>query len=639
LNGTCAVIVTYQPDNVRLAHVLSLLRGSVEAVVIVDNASAHLDEVRLREAHPSLIMKRMDSNKGIATAQNEGVALARETKCRYVLFLDQDSLPQQGMVSGLRATFERLEASGEKVACVGPRIRLPASATLSTFGRLGWLGLRRVSCREERDAAVECDFLLSSGSLVPFDVLDKVGGMEDALFIDQVDTEWCLRARSMGYRAFGACGAVLEHRLGEAYSRIWFGRWRHLPRHKAFRYYYIFRNSLILFGRNYMPAKWIFFQLQWMGALFLRYGVLGRDGELRMMLKGSMHAMRRITGKLEEAVTTPENIAQPEVTSLRTVPRPTCGLCGAVGEPLYSDLRDRLFSAPGTWHLRRCANADCGLIWLDPQAVETDVGLLYRSYYTHSAPGSQGGVVRRALRDVYRWTWAALLRPTRIIRERKRFERLFVDDLPPGDLLEVGCGAGTRLRIFAALGWRVTGQDVDAAALAEAQRTSGAEIHVGPLDDLARQGRRFDAIVMNHVIEHVVDPVRFLRTCLQMVRPGGTLICVTPNASSWGHRAFGVDWMALDPPRHLTLFTLSSLQTAAKLAGHPDPQVYTSCANAQAFAVGSFEIASTGRYAMGRRPAWRSELLSVLAQFRALKAFRGNPESGDELILRCRVKA
>jgi len=76
---------------------------------------------------------------------------------------------------------------------------------------------------------MECDFLLSSGSLVPLDVIDKVGGMEEELFIDQVDTEWCLRARSMGYRVFGAFGAILEHRLGEAHARAWFDRWPHLP--------------------------------------------------------------------------------------------------------------------------------------------------------------------------------------------------------------------------------------------------------------------------------------------------------------------------------------------------------------------------------------------------------------------------
>ena len=145
---------------------------------------------------------------------------------------------------------------------------------------------------------------------------------------------------------------------------------------------------------------------------------------------------------------------------------------------------------------------------------------------------------------------------------------------------------------------------------------------------------------MNHVIEHVVDPVRFLRTCLQMLRPGGTLICVTPNAEQLGAPAplASAGWRSTLRAIS-TLFTLSSLQTAAKLAGHPDPQVYTSCANAQAFAVGSFEIASTGRYAMGRRSAWRSELLLCWHNFARLRRFAGNPESGDELILRCYVKA
>jgi 2-polyprenyl-3-methyl-5-hydroxy-6-metoxy-1,4-benzoquinol methylase len=330
--------------------------------------------------------------------------------------------------------------------------------------------------------------------------------------------------------------------------------------------------------------------------------------------------------------------AQP--AHMKLVPRPNCKLCGSTGELLYKDLRDRQFSAPGTWQLRQCSNANCGLIWLDPEATEEDIALLYRSYYTHGVSDPHEGVLRyasRPLRYAFRLGWAAILGATPVVKERKRFERLFVDELVPGDLLEVGCGAGNRLPLFSALGWRVTGQDVDAEAAAEARRRSGVEIHVGPVEDLAARGRRFDAIVMNHVIEHVLHPVEFLRTCLAMIRPGGTLICVTPNASSWGHRAFGVSWMALEPPRHVTIFTPSTLRTAAKMAGHLYPKVSTSCANAQAFALGSFEIASKGRYDVRRRPAWRSRILSVLAQFQALNEFRRNPYSGDELILRCHV--
>ena len=639
-DGVFAIIVTYHPDLQRLRSLLTALRDEVAGLIIVDNGSANIDEKALLHMYPALVIRKLGTNKGIAAAQNEGISIARQMTGKYVLFLDQDSLPQDGMVSGLRQTLNRLQANGQKVACVGPRVRLPGSSTLSVFFRLGWLGVRREPC-SHRTAAVECDFLLSSGSLVPLEVIESIGGMEEGLFIDQVDTEWCLRARAKGYGVFGACGAILEHRLGEAFSRIWFGRWRHFPRHKPFRYYYIFRNSLLLFTRKYIPRKWILFQLQWLAVLFLRYGIFSgnRSGELGMMLKGAVHGMRRITGKLEAAVTAGEvgMVAQSQAIPLRSLSRPSCKLCGSAGELLYTDLRDRLFSAPGTWQFRRCRNASCGLIWLDPEASQQDLGLLYRSYYTHGASDREEAMLRSGLRYAVRSGWAVMLSATRIMKERKRFETLFVDDLPPGELLEVGCGAGNRLPLFAALGWRVTGQDVDAEAAAQAQRTSGVEIHVGPVEELAGRGRRFDAIVMNHVIEHVLDPVELLRTCLAMLRPGATLICVTPNADSWGHRAFGISWMGLDPPRHLTLFTPSNLQIAAKMAGHPDPQVSTSCVNAQAFAVGSLEIASKGRYDMDGRPARRSGFLSMLAQFRALNAFRRNPDSGDELILRCRV--
>jgi SAM-dependent methyltransferase len=322
-----------------------------------------------------------------------------------------------------------------------------------------------------------------------------------------------------------------------------------------------------------------------------------------------------------------------QATPVRTVSRPSCKFCGSAGEVLYQDLRDRLFSAPGAWQLRRCRNPDCGLIWLDPQASEEDIGLLYVGYYTHGASDPEDGELRHA----FRLGWAAILSATPIIRERRRFETLFVDNLPRGELLEVGCGAGGRLPVFAALGWRVTGQDVDADAAAAARRASGVEVHVGPVEELAARARRFDAIVMNHVIEHVLHPVELLRTCLGMLRPGGTLICVTPNAASWGHRRFGIHWMGLDPPRHVTMFAPSTLRTAARMAGHSHPEVSTSCANAQPFALGSFEIASTGRYDMRRRAAWRSEIRSVVAQLRAWHEFRRNPSSGDELILRCRV--
>lgn len=296
---TCAVIVTFQPRTEALSVTLSALASQVDGIVIVDNGSTQLDEAPLRAVYRSLEVKTLGINKGIGAAQNEGTAHARELGYENVLLLDQDSVPQKGMVECLRTVLERLRAEGHKVGCVGPRVRLPESDVLSRFAKIGWLTLRHGSCRDP-SSAVECDMLISSGSLIPLDVIEAVGGMEEDLFIDQVDTEWCLRARSKGYRIFGACGAVLEHRLGESAARFWIGRWRRLPRHKAFRYYYIFRNTILLSRRNYSSLKWILFNARWLAALFLLYGVFTRHrtGELGMMMKGMLHGIRGVTGKL-----------------------------------------------------------------------------------------------------------------------------------------------------------------------------------------------------------------------------------------------------------------------------------------------------------------------------------------------------
>lgn len=317
---------------------------------------------------------------------------------------------------------------------------------------------------------------------------------------------------------------------------------------------------------------------------------------------------------------------------MKVVARSHCKVCGGAGKVRYAGLQDRLFSAPGTWNLMECPAADCGLLWLDPEPAEDDIGLLYGTYYTHGALASPESHVRHA----FRMLSAGLLKATSVIRERKKLQHSYVDELAPGQLLEVGCGAGGRLAIFARMGWHVTGQDVDSAA-AEAARQSGVEIHVGPVSELRDRGRRFDAIVINHVLEHVARPIDLLHTCLQLLRPGGELICVTPNAWSWGHAAFGVNWMSLDPPRHLSLFTSAALRRAAQAAGISSAELFTSCANAQAFAAGSLEIERSGRYDMNGTLSWRAEILSVLAQLRALREFRENPQSGDELILRCQA--
>jgi hypothetical protein len=81
----------------------------------------------------------------------------------------------------------------------------------------------------------------------------------------------------------------------------------------------------------------------------------------------------------------PRNSVQPEADAsvMLTRPNPDCAVCGRRGELLYDGLTDRLFGASGKWSLKRCPGMNCGLIWLDPIPLESEINRAYQTYYTH----------------------------------------------------------------------------------------------------------------------------------------------------------------------------------------------------------------------------------------------------------------
>ena len=76
-----------------------------------------------------------------------------------------------------------------------------------------------------------------------------------------------------------------------------------------------------------------------------------------------------------------------------------------------------------------------------------------------------------------------------------------------------------------------------------------------------------DSITSDHVLEHVHSPLANLRECRRVLRPGGRIRVATPNINSWGHSRFGSDWVQLDPPRHLVMFSESALRQLLKSSG------------------------------------------------------------------------
>jgi rhamnosyltransferase len=101
--------------------------------------------------------------------------------------------------------------------------------------------------------------------------------MDETLFIDHVDTEWCLRAKARGFAIFATRQAVLRSSLGDRTFRFWFGRWRYAPLHSPIRHYYMLRNSILLMLRGDMPSAWKLYAARQAFATFLFYSLFGTE--------------------------------------------------------------------------------------------------------------------------------------------------------------------------------------------------------------------------------------------------------------------------------------------------------------------------------------------------------------------------
>ncbi len=252
-----AVVVTFRPDKTMLFALLKALSGKVDVVVLVSNDGALDDQLVCEQlVHPSALhVKSNPQNMGLARAQNQGVEVAKKLGVDAVLFLDQDSQPLDDCIGRLAAALDLLKAQGRKVAAVASAHQSTHTGHWSGHVRITPLGFKRKSC-SPTEQVVRADFVISSGSMVSMAALDDIGGMDDTLFIDHVDTEWCLRAAHHGYELYGVCGAKIQHQIGDDTQRVWLFGWRHVPRHSSLRYFYMYRNSVLLYKRPYISLTW-----------------------------------------------------------------------------------------------------------------------------------------------------------------------------------------------------------------------------------------------------------------------------------------------------------------------------------------------------------------------------------------------
>ena len=114
-----------------------------------------------------------------------------------------------------------------------------------------------------------------------------------------------------------------------------------------------------------------------------------------------------------------------------------------------------------------------------------------------------------------------------------------------GRLLEIGCAVGFLLRAARERGFDAVGVEMSEWASAYARDELGLDVVTGRLEDVAFDADSFDVVVMADVIEHLTDPRATLREIRRVLKPGGQLLLLTPDAGSIVARAAGARWWGL----------------------------------------------------------------------------------------------
>lgn len=350
------------------------------------------------------------------------------------------------------------------------------------------------------------------------------------------------------------------------------------------------------------------------------------------------------------------NVKSDQDREVLTQPCTNCYLCGETGKLIYKDLKDYLFGVPGYWNIRKCSNAECGLLWDDPMPVAEDIGKLYETYYTHSANthdlGGQAQGFRGQLKNSilsiaygYRnrkvsipWLVAGfVLSKIRFMKDRIGRSIVWQDASRAGHLLDIGCGNGDYLLLMRNLGWEVRGIEPDPNAARVGREKYGLDITAGLINEVDLPENYFDVVTLNHVIEHLHDPLETLQAVRRLLKKGGRIVLVTPNTGSLGHKLFQKDWRGLETPRHLFIYSVKNIKSLLSKAGYKVELVRTYDGSASSIFARSMAIRNRQKFigenpndAHGKHYKIKSKIFSAVESI--LCGWPFHKKIGEELI-------
>lgn len=278
-----AVVILYNPHNT-IREILSSYINSIDMIYVIDNSeesNKNLFSERIDEAKCKYVFN--GGNLGIAKALNVGCQMAINDGFKWVLTMDQDS------------SF--LSFDKEEIASI---IAGNANSKIALYYPTYIIGdtMYDKFLVENNEPIV----VMTSGNIINLEVYSFVNGFEEKLFIDYVDTDYCLKLKAVGYKISHLSSLRLQHALGNSrYVKFLFIN-ALVTNHSHIRRYYITRNRFYVM-KKYRKISKIFFKSELkvfinelLKILFFESNKLLK---IKSMIKGYVDFRNKIYGKLE----------------------------------------------------------------------------------------------------------------------------------------------------------------------------------------------------------------------------------------------------------------------------------------------------------------------------------------------------
>lgn len=286
----CSVVVTYNPD-IKLKDRLKRIVKQVDKVIVVDNNSTNIEEIKIISNELDIILISNKENLGIAKALNQGILKAKEIGYKWVLTLDQDSSVYPDLIENQIKVYETYKVKKD-ISIIGCKY----------IDENIHKDLKQSKQYEPDKLFDEVELVISSGSLINVEVFLKLGKFVEEYFIDQVDNEYCIRSIKQGYKILEINCTGMTHTMGNIKKHKFMGNCFYTYNQNPIRYYYRTRNLLYIskMYKNYSKKFFINKRKDIMKD-FIKVLLIEENKikKLKHMLLGIVHYNLNIAGKLK----------------------------------------------------------------------------------------------------------------------------------------------------------------------------------------------------------------------------------------------------------------------------------------------------------------------------------------------------